>query len=213
MAYGDSIRWMAAASAGGGSLWTAGAGFIYYDGPTVIGQTTAPIIASATLTVKGKFNLADAPVIDVYSFGGGSIFRVNNTGQLSTTQIVTNGASLSGVVNHLRSTVNSSAPALRVSNAANTVLMDVQSGGFVIIPGRLVVGGAAVVSGAWNSIRSGGNTVGDSCLSVVNLANSVLMDIRSNGQIRLTQVLSQTTNPLVAGALWNDSGTLKISAG
>lgn len=190
--------------------WLVSGDSIYRNGRVIVGATTGTV--SSTFTVRGFYNNSTYKVLDVFSFAGSPILSITDNGQFSVTQFGTNGASFSGVVNHIKSTVNSSAPALRISNLAGTVMMDVQSGGFVVIPGRIVVGGTSVVSGAWNSIRSGGSTVGDSCLSIVNLANTLLFDMRSNGQLRLPQVKAQTTDPMVANALWNDGGILKFSA-
>ena len=44
-------------------------------------------------------------------------------------------------------------------------------------------------------------------------ANVNTVDLNASGTITLADVLNQTTDPAVAGQLWNDSGAIKISAG
>ena len=52
------------------------------------------------------------------------------------------------------------------------------------------------------------------CGSTTNRwANVNTVDLNASGTITLADVLNQTTDPAVAGQLWNDSGAIKISAG
>ena len=44
-----------------------------------------------------------------------------------------------------------------------------------------------------------------------NRANA--LEIHASGLVVLAAAYAQTSDPLVAGAIWNDSGTLKFSAG
>ena len=52
------------------------------------------------------------------------------------------------------------------------------------------------------------------CGSTTNRwANVNTVDLNASGTITLADVLNQTTDPAVAGQLWNDSGAIKISSG
>lgn len=150
----------------------------------------------------------DAPQFEVRT-GFGAIFHnpLLKIGGISSTNNAEGGPTIKG------GAVNGNFGNLfTILNSAEGLVMQIRPTRFIFYPTLFYVGnpttpitGGAHFKGLFNNTAA--------IYRIDNSSDLIAVEVRGNRQILLPGVLAQTTDPLVAGALWNDSGFVKISAG
>ena len=98
---------------------------------------------------------------------------------------------------------------------SSTRTLGIDEDGYIATTGGADIGSNVSIAtfGEVVDIRGGpvGTDADGSYLRVRGATNEVLLRVKGDGNILMPSL--PTADPVIAGALWNDSGTLKVSAG
>ncbi len=217
----SSGQWEPADSSGGGGagLWNDGSGFIYRDGQTLVGRTTSPesgtaISGFSTFIVQSKASGSVTKDIAQFRERDGTLMTyINEDGtfhHIGTGFQVGNPNSPNPSVT-IKLQGSSSSNHVRIDNSLNTILFKMGGvGNTEFTFGQFSVGNP---SSANNSATFKGRNNGTTASNFQLQNENGTVGFEMFGGGRICMYLLPTSDPLRAGELWNDSGTLKVSAG
>jgi len=130
--------------------------------------------------------------------------------------IVENGSSLLFRLNSSFSSAGNKIFGLATNTSIKTgnyfdLMYDDEQDGWIPVGYPIIKANGAAGNINANSFRGNNSTQAQAIFEVINSGNTVVFNIRGDGLIVTSGM--PTSDPLIAGALWNDSNTVKISAG
>jgi hypothetical protein len=214
---GQVITWVDANSRfepvtpSGGGLWTDATTHIYRDGKVVIGQTILP--SKATFVVKAVSAIGGHNPFQFLLSDGSQALVINQLGFIVTGNSALkalNGPTFKGTGTAASLTV------FRVYNGNETEFFEMRANGSFRINRQnqgLFVGNPTINASNGSTIKGSGTVKTQVSFMVINGNETDRFEIRGDGLMVSERTYNQTTDPLITGAFWNDSGTVKISAG